>query len=58
MEKKTIMEKNVKKNVYMHNWVIFLYSKNWQNTVKQLYLGKKKELNLRIFFPNETKNLS
>ena len=37
------MMKDKKKNVYtyMYNWVTSLYSRNWHNTVNQLYFHKK-----------------
>ena len=34
------MEKTVKKNAYMFNWITLLYSGNWQNTVNQLSFNK------------------
>ena len=35
-----IMEKNMKKNINMYNWVTLLYIKNQHNIVNQLYLNK------------------
>ena len=34
--RQTMMEKNIKKNVYMCNWITLLYSRNWHNIVNQL----------------------
>ena len=37
------MENNIKKEfIYMYSRVILLYSREWQNTVNQLYFNKKK----------------
>ena len=36
------MEKTIKKEcLYVYNWVTLLYSRDWQNTVNQLYFNKK-----------------
>ena len=32
---------NIKKCIYMYDWVTWLYSRNWHNIVKQLYFNKK-----------------
>ena len=29
-------EDNVRKRIYLYDWVTLLYSRNWQNTVNQL----------------------
>ena len=34
----------MKSDLYMYDWVIFLYSRNWHTIVNQLYLIKKKTL--------------
>ena len=34
------MEKNVKKNVYMYNWITLRYSRDWDNTANQLFFYK------------------
>ena len=38
----SIWEKNLKENgcVYMYNWITLLYSRNYHNTVNQLYVNK------------------
>ena len=51
---KIMMEDNMKKRmcvcvcvcvcIYMYNWVTLLYSRNWYNTVSQLYFNKKNYL--------------
>ena len=33
---------NEKKNVYVYDWVTMLYSRNWHNTINQLYSNKNK----------------
>ena len=40
------MQRNLKKNgcVCMYNWITLLYSRNYQNTVNQLYLKLKKKV--------------
>ena len=43
------MEKNLKKYVYMYNWINFLYTWNKCNIVNQLYFN---------FFNEEKKNLT
>ena len=51
----TVMDDSMKKGMYTHiytythNWVILLYSRNWHNTVNQLYFNKNKEME---FFPS------
>ena len=35
------MEKNMKKNVYVYNWVAVLYSRNQHNIVNQVFFNKK-----------------
>ena len=43
----TMMENNIKKNIYIYKWITLLYSRNWHNTVNQLYLNtnfKKRNL--------------
>ena len=37
-----------KKNVYMFDWVTLLYSRNWHNTVNQLYFNKNKKISAII----------
>lgn len=34
------MERNVKKNVYIYTCITLLYSRNYHNTVTQLYFNK------------------
>ena len=37
-----MMEDNIKKEcIYMYDWVILLFSRNWHNIVGQLYFNKK-----------------
>jgi len=35
------MEDNMRKRMYMYDWITLLYSRNWQNTVKQLLIKEK-----------------
>ena len=38
----TLMEKNIEQEcIYMYDWVTLLYSRNWHNIVKQLYVNFK-----------------
>ena len=39
----TTMEDHIRKGmyIYMDDWVTLLYSRNWHNTVNQLYFNKK-----------------
>ena len=34
------MEKNVKNNIYIYNWITLLYSRNYDKIVNQLYFIK------------------
>ena len=38
------MEENMKKNIYLFNWVTLLYSRNEHNIVRQLYVNKIKKI--------------
>ena len=43
------MEKNMKKNIYMYNWITLLYSRNYHNIVSQLYFKKMNFLKNGIY---------
>ena len=45
-------------NVYIYDWVTFLYSRNWQDIVNQVYLKKKKKKVISICSapPNTTEH--
>ena len=61
------MGKNMKKNwcVYMYNWVTLLYSRNYYNTVNQLYFNKtlknekrkKKQAQTEVTYPKPYQDL-
>ena len=52
----TIMEKNMKKNVYTYNWITWLDDRNYHNTVNQLYFNRifKNPINLHLLSPKPT----
>ena len=35
------MEKNMKRNTYMYNWITLLHSNGWCNIINQLYFNKQ-----------------
>ena len=39
-------KRNIKKNLYIYNWVTLLYSRNWHNIANQLYFNKNMLTNL------------
>ena len=44
-------EKNIKREcIYVYNCVTLLYSRNWHNTVNQLYFKKKNQKNSYFSF--------
>ena len=38
---KNMMEENIRKGIYMYDWVTLRYCTNWHNIVNQLYFNKK-----------------
>ena len=55
----TMMEDNMRKiYIHMYDWVTMLYSRNWHNTVNQLYSNKNKILKIKINLKNKKKQPS
>ena len=41
------MEKNMKKNMYLYNWLTLLYTGNQDNVINQSYFNKIKKRKMR-----------